>query len=158
MKTQLNVLVGFLVLVFFTCIVAAQTTEEVTRLVKQTKKAIESNATETLLRVNRSEHPYKDQDNPSLYVFILDIDLNVVAHAIKPGSVGKNLKGKPDVKGKMFRDEMRSKALKDGFGWVDYYYLNPKTGEMAHKNSYFELANGSDGKKYIVGSGKYYEK
>jgi hypothetical protein len=28
---------------------------------------------------------------------------------------------------------------------------------LAHKNTYFELAKGSDGKEYIVGSGKYFD-
>jgi polar amino acid transport system substrate-binding protein len=69
--------------------------------------------------------------------------------------MGQNLKGKPDVKGKMFREEMLEKALKDGSGWVEYHYFNPKTQRATLKLSYFELANGSDGKKYIVGSGRY---
>ena len=68
---------------------------------------------------------------------------------------GVSLKGKPDVKGKMFREEMLEKALKDGKGWVKYHYFNPKTQQTMLKLSYFELANGSDGKNYIVGSGRY---
>jgi signal transduction histidine kinase len=82
----------------------------------------------------------------------------VVAHAIKPQNRGKNLKGKPDIKGKMFRDEILAKALSDGSGWVDYYFVNPKTKQEAQKTSYFELVNGSDGKNYIVGCGKYVKK
>ena len=71
---------------------------------------------------------------------------------------GKNVKGKPDVKGKMYRDEMLSVSQKTGKGWVDYYFENPKTKKVEHKNTYFELAKGSDGKSYIVGSGMYYKK
>ena len=71
--------------------------------------------------------------------------------------VGENLKGKPDVKGKMFREEMLEKALKDGSGWVDYHYFNPNIKQATRKISYFELANGSNGINYIVGSGKYLE-
>ena len=146
-------------LVFSAClnVVAAQTTDEVVALVQQTKSDIEKNATLTLEQINAGEHPYKDSENSSLYVFVLDVELNVAAHAIKPQSVGKNLKGKPDAKGKMFRDEIQRKALNDGEGWVDYYYLNPKTNEVSHKESYFELAEGSDGRSYIIGSGKYFE-
>jgi len=58
----------------------------------------------------------------------------------------------------MFRDEIRAKALKDGSGWVDYYCFNPQTKEEMHKESYFELAEGNDGKNYIIGSGKYLDK
>lgn len=136
---------------------AAQTSEEVVALVKQTREAVEKNALQTFARINRAEHPYKNKDNPSLYVFVFDADLNVVAHAIKTEVIGKNVKGKPDIKGKKFRDEMLAKAIKDGSGWVDYYFMNPKTKAEAHKTAYFELASGSDGKSYIIGSGKYFE-
>lgn len=134
----------------------AQTNEEVIALVQQTKQAIEKNALQTLARVNRAEHPYKNKDNPSLYIFVFDTDLTVVAHAIKTKVIGKNVKGKPDVKGKKFRDEMLVKVKQDGSGWVDYYFLNPKSRKTEHKTAYVELAKGSDGKEYIVGSGKYY--
>ena len=80
-----------------------------------------------------------------------------MAHAIKTDVIGKNVKGKPDVKGKKFRDEILAKALKDGSAWVDYYFANPKTKQIARKSTYFELARGSDGKDYIVGSGKYFD-
>ena len=136
----------------------AQTTEEVTSLVKQTKADIEKDAPNTIASINKAESPYKNATNPSLYVFVFDTDLNVVAHAVKASKVvGKNVKGKPDIKGKNFRDEILEKALKDGSGWVEYYFVNPKTKKETHKNSYFELAKGSDGKGYIVGSGKYFD-
>lgn len=134
----------------------AQTSEEVIDLVKQTKAAVEKNALQTFARINRAEHPYKNKDNPSLYIFVFDTDLTVVAHAIKTKVIGKNVKGKPDVKGKKFRDEMLAKAQKDGKGWVDYYFMNPKSKKTEHKTAYFELAKGNDGKSYIIGSGKYY--
>jgi polar amino acid transport system substrate-binding protein len=137
---------------------SAQTNEEVIALVQQTKQAIEKNALQTLARVNRAEHPYKNKDNPSLYIFVFDTDLTVVAHAIKTKVIGKNVKGKPDVKGKKFRDEMLVKVKKDGSGWVDYYFLNPKSKKTEHKTAYVELAKGSNGKEYIVGSGKYFSK
>lgn len=136
----------------------SQTDEEVIALVKQTKADIEKSASETFTKINQAVHPYKNKDNPSLYVFVFDTDLTVVAHAIKTKVVGKNVKGKPDVKGKKFRDEMLSKAKSKGSGWVDYYFLNPKSKETEHKKAYIELANGNDGKGYIVGSGKYFSK
>lgn len=136
---------------------AAQSSEDVVALVKQTREAVEKNALQTFARINRAEHPYKNKDNPSLYIFAFDSDLNVVAHAIKTKVIGKNVKGKPDIKGKKFRDEMLAKATKDGSGWVDYYFMNPKTKVETHKTAYFELANGSDGNSYIIGSGKYFE-
>lgn len=157
MKNLFNLIASLLLITVSVSYAVAQTTEKVVELVKQTKEAVENNALQPFARINRAEHPYKNADNPSLYVFVFDTDLNVVAHAIKTEVVGKNVKGKPDVKGKKFRDEILAKALKDGSGWVDYYFANPKTKQLAHKNTYFELAKGSDGKDYIVGSGKYFD-
>ena len=157
MRVILGIVGIILLLIFSVNPVAAQTEEEVIDLVKETRAAIEKNTPETLESILFAEHPYKNENNPSLYVFILDTDLTVAAHPIMSHLVGETLKKKTDVNGKMFRDEMLEKALKDGSGWVDYIYLNPNTRQQARKNSYFELANGTDGKKYIVGSGKYIE-
>ena len=157
MRTIPN-LAGIILLLCFTInIVAAQTEEQVINLVKVTRAALEKDAEPTIDSILFAEHPYKNRDNPSLYVFVLDTNLTVAAHPIMPHIVGENLKGKPDVKGKMFREEMLEKALKHGSGWVDYHYFNPKTRQNTLKTSYFELAHGSDGIQYIVGSGKYIE-
>ncbi|TNF91574.1 MAG: hypothetical protein EP297_15625 [Gammaproteobacteria bacterium] len=159
MKKLFYLIASLLLLTVSVNFATASTAEEVTALVKQTREAVEKNALQTFARINRAEHPYKNADNPSLYVFVFDTNLTVVAHAIKTKVIGKNVKGKPDIKGKKFRDEILATALKDGSGcgWVDYYFKNPKTKQIAHKNSYFELAKGSDGKDYIVGSGKYFD-
>ena len=158
MKNIFKIITGITLITASMNVFSAQTTEEVIYLVKQTKTAIENNALQTLARVNRAEHPYKNKNNPSLYIFVFDTDLNVVAHAIKTKVIGKNVKGKPDIKGKKFRDEMLLKATQQGQGWVDYYFLNPKSKKTEHKTAYIELAYGSDGKNYIVGSGKYFSK
>ncbi|MGV6827057.1 MAG: cache domain-containing protein [bacterium] len=129
--------------------------EPVVNLVKTTVTAIKADAPQTLESILFGDHPYKDQDDPSLYVFVLDTTLTVAAHPIFPHLAGTNLAGKPDTRGKLFREEMLDKAVNKGSGWVDYYYLNPKTQQEALKLSYFELVTGSDGKQYIVGSGKY---
>lgn len=157
MKKLINRVAMMLMVALSMGAASAQTSEEVTALVKQTRAAIEKNALQTLARINRAEHPFKNEKNPSLYVFVFDTDLTVVAHAIKTAVIGKNVKGKPDSKGKKFRDEMLVKVKQDGNGWVDYYFVNPKTKKEAHKIAYVELAKGSDGKEYIVGSGKYYD-
>ena len=157
MKNLIKIIAGLTLITASMGAFSAQTSEEVVALVKQARSAIENNALQTFARINRAEHPYKNKDNPSLYIFVFDTDLTVVAHAIKTKVIGKNVKGKPDVKGKKFRDEMLVKAQKDGSGWVDYYFMNPKTKKTEHKTAYIELAKGNDGKGYIVGSGKYFE-
>ena len=155
MRNLLNFCGILLLIIPSVNVVSAQTDEEIIALVKETRSAIEKNSEQTFDSILFGDHPYKNENNPSLYVFVLDTDLTVAAHPIMPHMAGENLKGKPDVKGKMFREEMLEKALKDGHGWVTYHYFNPKTKQATPKISYFELANGSDGKKYIVGSGRY---
>ena len=157
MKKLFYLILSVLFLSVSATFVAAITNEEAVALVEQTAMDIEENALQTLARINRAEHPYKNKDNPSLYVFVLDTDLTVNGHPIKTKVIGKNMKGKPDIKGKMFRDEFLSVARKDGSGWVDYYFLNPKTQKEEHKTSFMKLVKGSDGKEYIVGCGKYFE-
>ena len=97
---------------------------------------------------------YKNLDNPSLYFFVLDTDLNLIAH-FNTAIVGRNMKGKPDVKGKLYRDEFLSVAKKDGISWIDYYFENPKTKKIEHKDTFVNLAKGSDGKECLVCSGRY---
>lgn len=156
MKKMFYLLMSVLLVILSVTFVTTQTTDEVIGLVQQAKAAIETNAFQTLTKINKGDHPYKNIDNPALYVFILDTDLNLEAH-FQTDIVGRNQKGKPDAKGKIFHDEILAKALKDGSGWIDYYFENPKTKELAHKNTYFELVKGSNGKDYIVCSGKYYD-
>ena len=157
MKKLTCLFVSLLFLSISVTSVTAQTSEECTALVEQTAKAIEENALQTLARINRAEHPYKNKDDSALYVFVLNPDQTIVGHPIKTKVIGKNMKGKPDIKGKMFRDEFVAVARKDGSGWVDYYFLNPKTQKEEHKTSFIKLVKGSDGNEYIVGSGKYFD-
>jgi len=157
MKKICYLILGLLFLTVTATFATAITNEEAVSLVEQTAMDLEKNALQTLARINRAEHPYKNKDNPSLYVFVLDTDLTVNGHPIKTTLIGKNMKGKPDIKGKMFRDEFLEVVQKDGSGWVDYYFLNPKTQKEEHKTSFVKLVKGSNGIEYIVGCGKYFE-
>ncbi len=104
--------------------------------------------------INASEEPYQSKDNPELYVFVYDLDVNIVAHP-KAALVGKNYKGKPDAKGKKFRDDIVAGALKDGKGWVDYMYQKPGEEGLHPKTTCFEIVTASDGKQYVLCCGKY---
>jgi signal transduction histidine kinase len=130
--------------------------EQVTTLVHATVEAIQKDTPATLEKINKGEHPYKDKDNSELYAFVFDAEVVNRAHPTSE-SVGKSLKGSPDVNGKMFRDEIVANTLKDGKAWVDYHYENPVSKKVEPKKTYCELANGSDKAKYIVCSGKYVE-
>jgi signal transduction histidine kinase len=76
-----------------------------------------------------------------LYVFAYDLKGTIIAHPTKPQLIGKNMLETPDSKGKMFRREIIETAISDGTGWVDYFYMNPKTKKEEPKTTYFEKYN-----------------
>jgi polar amino acid transport system substrate-binding protein len=122
--------------------------------VQEAVKAIQKDAPGSLAKIAAGEAPFKDKDNPALYVFVYDSEVNMVAHPNKD-LMGKNFKGKPDVRGKKFRDEIVDLALTKGKGWVDYHYQKPGDTGIFEKTTYCEKVKGSDGKIYIVSCGKY---
>ncbi|TGC08712.1 transporter substrate-binding domain-containing protein [Methanolobus halotolerans] len=131
------------------------TDEAVVALVNTTATAIEENATDTFRRINAGEAPYKDHENPALYTFVYDVNVTMVAHADNIRLVGTNFKGKTDVTGKSFRDEIVTGALENDTGWVEYVYTNPVHANLYYKTTYYRLASGSDGNSYIVCSGNF---
>ncbi len=131
------------------------TDEQVMRLVNKASSDIEKDAAGTLEKISAQEHPYKDKDNPELYVYVYDTNVTFVAHADNPALNGFNFKGKVDVSGKKFADETVAAALKNGTGWVDYIWTNPAKSGLYYKTAYYKLAKGSDGRQYIVCAGKY---
>jgi len=124
-------------------------------LVDQTAAHMEADANGTIQKINNQEEPYKDLENTSLYSFVYDLDLTIVAHATNSSIVGVNFKGKTDAAGKAFRDEILAGALESGTGWVDYIYTKPDKSGLYQKTTYFKLVTGSNGKQYIVCSGRY---
>ena len=131
------------------------TDEAVIALVNTTAAALEQNTPDTLRRINAGEAPYRDSTDPGLYVFVYDTNMTVVAHAYYIQQVGVNYRGKTDVTGKPFRDEIYEGALANGTGWVNYVYLHPVQTNLYYKTAYYRLTRGSDGVQYIVCSGNY---
>ena len=131
------------------------TDEAVMALVNTTAEAIEMNAPETFRRINAGEAPYLDPSNPGLYVFVYTTNMTIVAHADNILLVGGNYRGKNDVTGKPFHDEILEGALKNGTGWLDYVYIHPVQTNLYYKTTYYRLTQGSDGIQYIVCSGNY---
>ena len=129
--------------------------EQVKALVNTTAAAIEKNATDAFRRISAGESPYRDPVNPALYAFVYDTNVTMVAHADNIRLVGVNYKGKTDVAGKPFREEIVAGALKNGTGWVDYIYINPVETGLYYKTTYYRLTRGSDGNSYVVCSGNF---
>lgn len=137
------------------CARQSYTDEAVMALVNTTAQAIGTNAPDTFLRINAGEAPYRDPENPALYVFVYDANATMVAHADNIQLVGINYRGKTDVTGRPFREEIVTGALKNGTGWVDYVYLNPVQPNLYYKTTYYRLTRGSDGASYVVCSGNF---
>lgn len=131
------------------------TVSEVTDLVNQTALDMGRDALETIKNINAGLPPYINIQNPDLYVFVYDHDVNMVAHAENPSMVGLNYHNKVDVSGKPFRDELVQNALTNGTGWVDYIYSSPVETGLFWKSTKCQLATGSDGNQYIICAGMY---
>lgn len=115
---------------------------------------IAQNTPQSLKDIADGKAPFKDSKNPALYVFIYDTKVNIVAHP-NNDLMNKNYKGKADLRGKLFRDEIVETAIAKGRGWVDYHYRKPGETGIYLKSTYFELVLGSDGITYIVACGRY---
>ncbi len=130
------------------------TKEQVISLVEKTCEDIKADAKGTFEKIANGEHPYKDAQNPASYVFVYDTQVVIVAHP-KKNLIGRSYKGKPDVRGKKFRDDIVNGALANGTGWVDYSYKKPEDTGIHQKTTYYQMVTGSDGHQYVVASGKY---
>jgi len=129
--------------------------DQVIRLVDLTTVALAADSSATMKKITASEHPYRNRENPDLYVFVYDTDINMAAHGDNATLVGKNFRGKTDVEGKAFRDAIVKGALSNGSGWEDYIYTSPKQSGLYYKTTYYKRVTGSDGKIYIVCAGKF---
>jgi len=130
------------------------TEAQVIALVKKTVADITKDAPGTLDKINAAEAPYQDASNPALYTMVYDTDVIICGHP-KSDLQGKSMKGKPDVQGKKFRDEIVAQALEKQTAWVDYAYQKPNSTGIFQKTTYCVAVKGSDGKMYIVCSGMY---
>ena len=129
--------------------------EAVIALADTTAEAITKNAPDTFRRINAGEAPFRDPENPALYAFVYDTNVTIAAHADNIHLVGVNFKGKTDVTGKPFRDEIVAGALQNGTGWVEYVYINPVQTNLYYKTTYYRVTKGSDGNTYIAASGNF---
>lgn len=129
--------------------------ENVIELVEMTAMDIAKDAGGTLDNINAGDSPYKDEERADLYVFVYDTNVTLIADAGSPYLAGQSMKGRGDVSGKMFRDEIVAGALEKGSGFVDYIFTDPTMSGLYHKATYYMLVVGSDGQEYVVCSGRY---
>lgn len=129
--------------------------EQILTLVDQTCEDIEDDYEQCIFRINRSQAPYLDPDFSSLYTFVYDTTLTIVAHAANDYLVGQNFNNMGDVSGKLFRNEILNGAIENGNGWVNYIYSKPDYSGIYYKTTYYKICMADNGNRYIVCAGKY---
>jgi len=121
-------------------------------LVKDAVACAKTNGLEKLLyEINNSKGRFHVQADGELYIFVYDDKGICRAQGVNSGTiVGVNRWGNKDPDGKLYIQELIKTGLAKGGGWMDYKYLNPKSGKVEPKTSYVEPTNGM-----IVGCGVY---
>ncbi|KPA17849.1 secreted protein containing Cache, type 2 domain protein [Candidatus Magnetomorum sp. HK-1] len=151
------ILLGITGIIFLSVILtfaASKVTEkDVIKLVDQAVKLIEKQGELAIKTIADPKGPFY-VSSKSLYVFIYDENCVIKAHPYKPTLVGRSYRGKPDVRGKKFRDEIVQKALEKGQGWTEYSYQKPGDSGIFKKKVFGKRA--TVGKKhFIVCAGMY---
>jgi len=86
------------------------------------------------------------------YIFVEDLDENMLVNLGSPKLVGKSVRGIKDLNGKMFNAEMLQAATTTGEGWVTYMWPKPGEKEPSAKVSYIYRVPGEN---FFVGAGIY---
>lgn len=86
-----------------------------------------------------------------LYVFMMDMEANMLFHGANAKLVGKNFAEVRDSSGKEFNKEMITTAKK-GSGWVDYQWAHPVSKKVEDKSAFIVKTKKLEG---FVGVGVY---
>ena len=126
----------FVLAVAVVSIQAAEPRDEAVALVQSAVSYYKANGLEK--SIDEFSNTKGQFNKGELYIFVYDLTATMLAHP-NPKLVGQNLLELPDATGKnYYRKAIVTIALKDGKGWTDYKYQNPKTKEMENKTTYFE--------------------
>ncbi len=88
------------------------------------------------------------------YIWVHNLDGDMVMHPIKPSLDGKGLLDMRDVKGTYLFVAMNEIVEDHGQGWVPYAWPKPGEEKSSPKVSYVVLAKHGD-KEYVAGAGMY---
>lgn len=95
-------------------------------------------------------NPDGDFIKRDLYLFVYDMNGNVLAHGGNPALVGKSMIDSKDGNGKAFIRERIEIAKAHGSGWQDYMFNNPESKMVESKTSFIQKLD-----DMIVGCGVY---
>lgn len=87
------------------------------------------------------------------YFWVNDLNHTLLAHPLRPSSVGKDMKNVKDAKGQHHWQAMVDVAQSKGEGFVEYYFMPPNSDEGQSKVSYVKKQNEWG---WVVGAGVLY--
>ncbi len=90
------------------------------------------------------------------YLYVYDLESNVLLNAAFPAREGINAKGQKDANGKSWHEVSIQTVESKGSGWVDYMYPKPGQTQPSRKWAYVKAVK-VDGVPGLVGSGFYPE-
>ncbi len=126
------------------------TPEDVVKKVREAVLFLSQTGEAGLEVFNEKNGPWVFKDT---YIFVFDCDKGIiVAHAIKPKLVGRNLMGLKDVKGNYIFVQLCDVAKLPRGGWVEYWW--PKVGEKEPSRK-VSLMFQAPNMPYQVGAGIY---
>ena len=91
-------------------------------------------------------------DDGSGYFFIVDLDGIVIAHGSTTALEGENVIDLQDTQGAYFIKDMIDIVNQSGFGYYEYYWNNPASGNEEKKVTYVTQIPGTN---YFIGAGFY---
>jgi len=125
------------------------TRDEAVAMVKRVQEKFKKDGAEaTFAAVTAQQRAFKDRD---LYVYIMNFDCVIQAHAARAELVGKSLYDFRDQDGVYPARNTVEVARTAGRGWIDYRWTNPKTNLVEAKSTYVEKL----GDGYAIGVGIY---
>ncbi|MFT0545368.1 cache domain-containing protein [Allopusillimonas ginsengisoli] len=111
------------------------TRTEAKAMLRDALRELELRPVEALSSFQDPDGPFKHDD---LYVFVVDTQTGkFVAHGASPGLVGSNAFELLDASGRNPVREMAETADRYGHGTLDYLWINPITGRIESKRTYF---------------------
>ncbi len=119
---------------------------DISQRAKQTAVNLLINVEGTFKDINQRKPPYIRESNPHAYVYVYDLNLNVVAHPER-GNIGTNHTQRVDDNRNAYAQEILKRALARKLGtegWIEY------TEQGLMRLAFFERAQGRDGAYYIV--------
>ncbi len=149
---------GILGLVIVLCFAANTFAEELTaqlckdKVVAATKLiAAEGEAAFAKIKDPNGEFRF---GNGAGYIWVHNMDTEMVMHPIKPSLDGKDLSGLQDKNGVLFFMAFNEVAGDNGQGWVEYQWPKPGKKETSPKVSFVKLVE-YGGVEYVAGAGIY---